>query len=130
MSMEKKNIDDSVAKWMSSNVVTARPDEPLSAARKRMDDGDFRSLPVVEQERLIGIITDRDLRSHGEHPERATVESAMSELPVTVTPATPLREAARLLFERKIGALPVLEDGRLVGLITTQDILWAFLKQD
>ena len=95
-----------------------------------MDDGDFRSLPVVEQERLIGIITDRDLRRHGEHPERATVESAISELPVTVTPATPLLEAARLLFERKIGALPVLKDGRLVGVITTHDILRAFLKQD
>ena len=93
---------------MSSNVATARPDETLSAAQKRMNDGDFRSLPVVAQGRLIGIITDRDLRSHGEHSERATVESAMSELPVTVTPATPLREAARHLFELKIGALPVL----------------------
>jgi acetoin utilization protein AcuB len=128
--MRKKNIDDSVAGWMSSNVATARLDETLSAAQKRMNDGDFRSLPVVEQGRLIGIITDRDLRSHSEHPERATVESAMSELPVTVTPATPLREAARLLFEPKIGALPVLQDKRLVGVITTQDILRAFLKQD
>ena len=54
----------------------------------------------------------------------------MSELPATVTPATSLREAARLLFELKIGALPVLQDGRLVGVITTQDILRAFLKQD
>ena len=50
----------------------------------------------------------------------------MSKWPVTVTPATSLR----LLFERKIGALPVLEDGRLVGVITTQDILRAFLGQD
>ena len=102
--MRKKNIGDPVAGWMSSNVATARPDETLSAVEKRMNDGDFRSLPVVDQERLIGIITDRDLRSHGEHRERTTVESAMSKWPVTVTPATSLREAARLLFERKIGA--------------------------
>ena len=128
--MGRKNLGELVAGWMSSNVVTARPDETLSAIEKRMHGGDFRSLPVVDQERLIGIITDRDLRSHGEHPERATVESAMSELPVTVTPATPLREAARFLFELKIGALPVVKDGRLVGVITTQDILRAFLKQD
>ena len=119
-----------VASWMSSNVVTARLDETLAAAQERMNEGDFRSLPVVEQGRLIGIITDRDLRSHGEHPESATVESAMSELPATVTPATPLLEAARRLFELKIGALPVVEDERLVGVITTQDILRAFLKQD
>ena len=46
--MRKKNIDDSVEGWMSSNVATARPDETLSAAQKRMNDGDFRSLPVVE----------------------------------------------------------------------------------
>lgn len=115
---------------MSSNVATARLDETPSAAQQRMNDGDFRSLPVVEQGRLIGIITDRDLRSHGEHPEDATVESAMSELPVAVTPATPLREAAHCLFELKIGALPVVEDERLVGVITTQDILRAFLEQD
>jgi acetoin utilization protein AcuB len=54
----------------------------------------------------------------------------MSELPATATPATPLREAARRMFELKIGALPVVEDERLVGVITTQDILRAFLEQD
>jgi acetoin utilization protein AcuB len=128
--MKKKNIGELVASWMSSNVATARLDETLAAAQQRMNEGDFRSLPVVEQGRLIGIITDRDLRSHGEHPEGATVESAMSELPATVTPATPLREAARRLFELKIGALPVVENERLVGVITIQDILRAFLEQD
>src|SRR5690242_12826030 len=112
--MRKKNIGEMVASWMSSKVATARLDETLAAARQRMNEGDFRSLPVVEQGRLIGIITDRDLRSHGEHPEGITVESAMSELPATVTPATPLREAARRMFELKIGALPVMEDERLV----------------
>ena len=54
----------------------------------------------------------------------------MTENPVTVAPTTPLHEAARLLFERKIDALPVLEDGQLLGVMTTSDILRAFLEED
>jgi CBS domain-containing protein len=85
---------------------------------------------VLEDGRLAGVITDRDLRSHGDHLERTRVESAMSAWPQTVKPATALREAARILFERKIGALPVTEDGHLVGVITTSDILRAFIEND
>jgi acetoin utilization protein AcuB len=54
----------------------------------------------------------------------------MTENPATVTPATPLHDAARILFEQKVDALPVVENGKLVGVITNSDILRAFLDQD
>jgi acetoin utilization protein AcuB len=59
--------------------------------------------------------------------EHTKVNGVMTERPVTVTPATTLEEAAQILLERQIGALPVLVDGRLVGIITTSDIVKAFL---
>jgi nucleotide-binding universal stress UspA family protein len=119
-----------VARWMSSSPVTATPDEKLSTIMTRMQEGNFRCAPVVDDGRLVGIITNRDIRGHMGRLSQVEVKFAMTENPVTVAPTTPLHEAARLLFERKIDALPVLEDGQLVGVMTTSDVLRAFLEQD
>jgi acetoin utilization protein AcuB len=119
-----------VARWMSSSPVTATPDEKLSTILKRMQEGTFRCAPVLDDGRLVGIITNRDVRSHMGRINEVEVKFAMTENPVTVAPTTPLHEAARLLFERKIDALPVMEDGQLVGVMTSSDILRAFLEQD
>ncbi len=119
-----------VARWMSSSPVTATPYEKLSTVEGRMHDGNFRSAPVVDGGRLVGIVTEHDIRSHMGVLESTEVKAAMSDNVTAVTPTTPLHEAARLLFERKIDHLPVLEDAQLAGVISTSDILRAFLEQD
>ncbi len=119
-----------VARWMSSSPVTATPDEMLSTIEARMHEGNFRCAPVLDNGRLVGIVTDRDVRSHMGRIDEVAARYAMTENPVTVEPATPLHQAARLLFDKKIDALPVLEDGQLVGIITSTDILRAFLDED
>lgn len=116
-----------VGKRMSKDPVTVMPEELLIQARVRMQKGGFRRLPVVRNEQLVGIITDRDIREHVGLLDRTEVKEAMTEKPTTVTPATTLEAAAQLLLTRKIGGLPVVEQGRLVGMITTSDVLQAFL---
>jgi len=118
-----------VGHWMTANPVIAAPSEKLSAVEARMRQGNFRSMPVVEEGKVVGIVTDRDLRTHTGYQEHTEVKTAMSEPVVTVAPETPVREAARLLRERKIGALPVVEDGRLVGVVSTSDMLDAFVSE-
>ena len=70
-------------------------------------------------------MTDRDIRQHTGSLDQTEASKAMSEALITVTPSTEIREAARLLRDRKIGGLPVLEDGKLAGVITTDDVLEA-----
>jgi acetoin utilization protein AcuB len=116
-----------VGKRMSQNLVTVTAEDLLIQARLRMQKGGFRRLPVVSDGELVGIITDRDTREHAGYLDRTEVKAAMSKKPVTVTPATTLETAAQILLKRKIGGLPVVENGRLVGMITTSDVLQAFL---
>ncbi|MBV8135310.1 MAG: universal stress protein [Deltaproteobacteria bacterium] len=119
-----------VARWMSPSPVTVAPGEKVAAVIMRMQQGNFRSAPVVENGRLVGLITDRDIRGQMGRVDTTEARVAMSESPPTVTPATPVQDAARVLFEQKLDALPVVENGRLVGVITNSDILRAFLDQD
>ena len=116
-----------VGKRMSKDPVTVTAEDLLIQARLKMQRGGFRRLPVVSDGQLVGIITDRDTREHAGYLDRTEVKAAMSKKPVTVTPATTLETAAQLLLKRKIGGLPVMENGRLVGMITTSDVLQAFL---
>lgn len=119
-----------VVRWMSSSPVVAIPEEKLSTVQARMHEGSFRAAPVLDNGQLVGIITDRDIRGNMGRLDQVEAKYAMTANPVTVEPTTPMHDAARLLFERKIDALPVLEDGQLVGVITSSDILRAFLEQD
>jgi len=110
---------------MKSPVITIEADRPLEAARALLVRHNIRQLPVVAKGRLIGIITDRDLRAT--RPAQATVGDIMTRDPLTVSPSASVDEAARQLRSRKIGAVPVLEGTKLVGILSASDILDAFI---
>jgi acetoin utilization protein AcuB len=112
---------------MTKDPVTMAPDDLLIQAKLKMQKGNFRRLPVVSDGQLVGVITDRDLREHAGYLDRTEAKSAMSRKPLSVTPATTLEAAAQLLLKHKIGGLPVVENARLVGIITISDVLQAFL---
>jgi acetoin utilization protein AcuB len=112
---------------MRANPETITPGEYLSAAQEKMRQGNFQRLPVVEHEKVIGIITDRDLREHRSFMERTKVGSVMTPNVMTVTTRVTLEKAAQLMLSHKIGGLPVTDEGKLVGIITRSDILQAFL---
>jgi acetoin utilization protein AcuB len=112
---------------MTKDPVTVTADDLLIQARLKMQKGSFRQLPVASNGQLVGIITDRDMREHAGYLDRTEVKAAMSKKPLSVTPATTLEAAAQLLLKHKIGGLPVVENGRLVGIITRSDVLQAFL---
>jgi acetoin utilization protein AcuB len=126
---------------MHGEVVTITPDQSLRTARERMRQHGVRRLPVVEHGRLVGIITDRDVRHAWASPatslsvhellyllERVTVAEVMTWKTVTVRPDTPLVEAARLLHDHKVAGLPVVEGGAVVGMITGTDLLEALIE--
>ncbi len=115
-----------VGQKMTRKPVTVAPDATLATVRKKMG-GKFRRVPVVEDGRMVGIVTDRDLREHIGMLDKTKVNAVMTKKVVTVTFATPIERAARLLLRRKIGGLPVVDDGKLVGIITTSDLLKALV---
>ena len=134
-----------VAQVMVSPVVTANPRDTLADIRTLSQRRQIRHVPIVENGKLVGIVTDRTLREASTHPavynllldllaslDRGTVEEIMirDEEVVTVPPDTSVRSAARLMRERKVGCLPVVQDGRLVGMVTTSDLLAVLSAQD
>jgi acetoin utilization protein AcuB len=128
--------------WMTRAPVVVRADAPVAVAVDLLRAGKIRHLPVVDETgRLVGIVTDRDLRQLVFDP---MVQEALGETAVTlsgfkvrevmtwgvvsVRPDTDLRAAARLMRERKLGALPVVRDGAVVGILSETDVLAAFEK--
>ena len=116
---------DLVGAWMTTHPVTGQLDEKLSAIYAKMVDGGFRSIPLVQDDRVVAILTHGDIRSYVGHFDDTPAKRAITQALVTVGPETPIREAARIMRERKIDGLPVVEDGRLAGIITTTDVLEA-----
>ncbi len=116
-----------VSKRMKKTPVTIGPNESLETVEEKMKAGGFRRTPVVENGRLVGIVTDKDLAQHKGFLKQTKVNVAMSKDVVTVTPQTTLEETTELLLKRKIGGVPVVENDRLVGIITTSDVLEAYL---
>ncbi len=125
-----------VADIMTANPVTVTPRNAIRTAINLMREGGFRRLPVVDRGKLVGIITDRDLRRAANSPyvvrekwydnfvlDHIEVGTCMTADPVTVTPGTTVAEAARLMRDHKIGGLPVVADGQLVGIVTETDLL-------
>ncbi len=118
---------DSVGAQMTRDPVTIGPEATLADAHEAMKRGGFRMIPVVENGKLVGVVTDRDVRSRIGELEQTVVRSAMADAVITVTPDTSIRQAARTMIECEIGGMPVVENGRLVGVITTTDALKALL---
>ncbi|HEV8308522.1 MAG TPA: CBS domain-containing protein [Methylomirabilota bacterium] len=113
-----------VAAWMSSPVHTVTPATTVAEAVGLLRRERIRHLPVMEGDRVVGVVTDRDLR--GVDPGVA-VSTLMSRPVVVVSPRTAIDKAARLLFDRRIGCLPVIEDGKLVGILTQTDAVAAMV---
>ena len=110
-----------VAERMTANPVVISPTDTLASARRLMDRGRFRALPVLENGKLLGIVTDRDLRKHeglagraADYLEWTKVTAAMTPNPMTISPESLILDAARLLLDQKIGGLPVVDNGKLV----------------
>lgn len=112
---------------MTKDPITIDPDDFLSQALRRMQTGGFRRLPVVANGKLVGLITKRDLRAHQGYLERTKVNGVMVENPQGIDAEATLEDAAQIMLKRQIGGLPVLDHGRLVGIITVSDVLQAFL---
>ena len=117
--------NDLVGTWMTKNPVSGTPHEKLASIAAKMHAGRFRCVPIVNDGAAVGIVTDRDIRQYIGYLDQTEAFKAMSDTLITVTPSTDIREAARLLRERKVGGLPVLKDGKLTGVITTCDVLQA-----
>ena len=133
--------DKFVRDWMTRNPITATPEMTLPDAHKLMKDYRIRRLPIMKDGQLVGIVTRGDVR--GAEPSEATslsifelnyligkltLERIMTKNPLTVFPETTIGEAARLMLERKISGLPVVEGHRLVGIITESDIFRLVVK--
>jgi nucleotide-binding universal stress UspA family protein/CBS domain-containing protein len=119
-----------VSAWMTRNPVTAAPDEMLSSIRDKLIGGPFQCVPIIRDGLLLGIVTEQDIHTHAGYLDRTQASKAMREPLVTVHPSTTLREAARLLRERQLGTLPVVEEGKLAGIITTADMLGALATEE
>jgi acetoin utilization protein AcuB len=139
-------IDQNVEYAMKLAIHTVKPRDSIAHARALLEEHRINQLPVVAHGKLIGIVTDRDLRDAGaavgaaaaaasgrrgrvivSDPEKLPLETVMSTSPITVKPKDSTAEAARIMRRERIGALPVVENGRLVGIITRSDVLDAYL---
>jgi acetoin utilization protein AcuB len=130
-----------VKAWMHAPVHTVKPHDSIEHARELCERHRINQLPVVAQGRLVGIITDRDLRDafpslldQVEHPQQARqdtlrvmVEEAMTPNVITVTPDDDIERAATILKRERLGALPVVHDGTLVGILTRTDVMSALV---
>jgi acetoin utilization protein AcuB len=116
-----------IVNLMTSDPVAIGQHDTLSNAKAVMDEGRFRRLPVVEDGRLVGILTERDLREYTGYLGTTRVNAAMRTALVTVTPHNTVEDVARLMLKHKIGGLPVVAEGKLVGIVTTSDLLKSFL---
>jgi acetoin utilization protein AcuB len=129
---------------MQAGALTASPEDRVRTATQRMRGYNMRHLPVVTAGyRLVGIVTDRDLRQTGasDEPHMAeyelnslldnlTVQDIMTTQVYTVREETPVATASRLMLEHKIGCLPVVDDNHtLLGLITVTDLLRVYVQQ-
>lgn len=125
---------------MTPNPVTLSPEENLMEALQLMRLRHIRRIPIVAHGKLVGLLTEGDLKraepstlSDTQEEFLAVMEGTpvnriMIENLVTTTPDAPLVDAARTLWSSKYGALPVLEDGKLVGILTDNDLLGALVK--
>ncbi|WP_036218167.1 CBS domain-containing protein [Calidithermus chliarophilus] len=130
----------SVRQWMTADPVTVTPETTVPDAALIMRQGGFRRLPVVEDGKLVGIVTDRDLKEA--MPSDATslsiweinylvaklpVREVMSYPVISIDESATLEQAAKTMLENKLGGLPVVSGEKLVGIVTVSDVLRAFV---
>ena len=130
---------------MTTDPLTVTPTETIGQADELMNTNRIRQLPVVEGKELVGIVTDRDIRSFLsgsllEDPEarekalNTKVSEIMTTEPITVSPEDDLEEVVELLIEEKVGGIPVVDKSvGLVGIVTYMDVLqcfWNRLQED
>jgi CBS domain-containing protein len=115
-----------VKEVMTSNPCSIDADKPVSYAAKMMKDENVGMAPVVEGERLVGALTDRDIVTRvvadGKDPDSVTAREAASTQLVTVEPEQDLDETLRMMASNQVRRLPVVEDGRLVGVLAQADV--------
>jgi len=134
-----------IEKWMKRDVHCIKPLDSIQHARDLMEQHRINQLPVVVNGRLVGIVTDRNLRdafpsvfdapafgkAHKDpkaaDPTKITVEMVMTPNVLTLGPKDDVIEAARLMRRERIGALPIVEAGHIVGVIARSDVLDAFV---
>jgi acetoin utilization protein AcuB len=119
-----------VSHWMSTDLVTISKEASIQEAMALMKQQSVRHLPVVDQKMiLLGWITDADLRGVliASMLEELTLEDVMIRKPFTIHPEMALEDAARILLDKRVGGLPIVKNGTLVGVITVTDILSAFI---
>lgn len=130
-----------VADIMQTKLVTVTPRTTLPEAVRLIQQRGIRHLPVVEEDRLVGIVSDRDLKRAMASPatnltvhelgyllDRLTVEEIMTRPVIIIGPSFPVEEAARIMVREKISALPVTEGAGLVGIVTETDVLDLFVR--
>ena len=130
-----------VREWMTPDPQTVNASTPVMEAMQRLREGGFRRLPVVQNGKLIGIVTDRDLKEAT--PSKATtlsiyelnyllsklvVKDVMRSPVITVRVDDPIEQAALLMEEHRISGLPVLDNGTLVGILTITDLMRALVS--
>jgi CBS domain-containing protein len=116
----------SVGDFMSRELVTVKESDDLLLAEQMLRLGGFRHLPVVREQKLVGLLTHRDLLRSAASREAKTTQAqeVMTREPTTVRPSTSLVHAARIMLANKFGCLPVCdEDGTVVGIITESDFV-------
>lgn len=114
-----------VSDLMTTAIITVRPDEKVSEAHADMKRGAFHHLPVLDNRgRLIGMVSDRDiLRALGRAKE-TTIAEIMTQCPITIEADKSAHLAARIMLDRSISSLPVVNDaGQMIGLVTQTDFL-------
>ena len=121
---------------MSRSVVTLTPEQTLRDALNLLQSNRVRHLPVVDGSALVGMVTDRDVKratpsvlsgvgrdEYDRVLKTTKVAQFMTREPITVTPKSGLKAAIEIFLDRRVGALPVVEDGHLVGILSDSDIL-------
>lgn len=130
-----------VGERMSKPVITISPDMPIAEALNMMKVEKVRRFPVVKEGKLLGVVSDKDLLNASPSPvstlsiwemnyllNKITVSEVMVKNVLSVTEDTPIEQAARIMADNKIGGLPVMRDGGVVGMITETDLFKMFLE--
>ena len=132
----KNGKEGTVREIMMGSPVTLTPEATLDLANDVISLGRIRHIPVVDGGKLVGLLSERDLigaaanrifnlkqKSRSALLKNELVKNVMKKNVVTVSPETPIKDAARLMADKKIGCVPVMSEGSLVGLVTTTNIL-------